>query len=120
MKKKNFLLSYSVRANSNLAVLNILSRLGSGFDVASGGEIARCLAAGVDPSRITFSGCGKTQDEIDFAIKSGIYCINAEAWDELNRIESVCVKYNKIQNVSIRINADTHSEGNSFFEILNG
>lgn len=111
LKTKNFLLSYSVRANSNLAILNIFSRLGSGFDVASGGEIARCLAAGVDPSRITFSGCGKTNDEIDLAIKSGIYCINAESWDELNRIENVCVKYNKIQNVSIRINADTHSEG---------
>src|SRR5699024_6064657 len=98
-------------------------------DVVSGGEISRCLAAGVDPSKIIFSGCGKfdsvraTQflnywqflgkslEEIDLAVKSDVQCINVESWDELDRIESVANKYNKVQSISIRINPELNLDG---------
>lgn len=114
---KNFMLCYAVKANPNLALLNLFYKLGSGFDVVSGGEISRCLAAGVDPSKIIFSGCGKTLEEITLAVKSDINCINVESWEELARIEAVASRHNKIQSISIRVNPELHLDGEYQLEI---
>lgn len=108
---KNFMLCYAVKANPNLALLNMFYKLGAGFDVVSGGEISRCLAAGVDPSRIIFSGCGKSMEEIELAVKSDVQCINVESWGELDRIEMIANRYNKIQDISIRVNPDLNLDG---------
>lgn len=117
---KNFQICYAVKANPNLGILNMLSRMGSGFDVVSGGEIARCLAAGVEPSKIIFSGCGKSDEEIKYAVKSNVHCINVESWEELDRIEMIAAKLNKVQNVSIRVNPDLVLDGHSHPNILTG
>lgn len=111
---KNFLLCYAVKANPNLALLNLFYKLGSGFDVVSGGEISRCLAAGVDPSKIIFSGCGKSLEEIELAVKSELQCINVESWEELDRIETIANKHNKVQSISIRVNPDLVLDGHKF------
>jgi diaminopimelate decarboxylase len=116
----NFMLCYAVKANPSLTILDVFSRLGAGFDVVSGGEIARCLAAGVDPSRIVYSGCGKSIEEIDYAVRSGLFCINVESWGELDRIEDRARAYNKVQNISIRVNPDINLEGHSHPNILTG
>lgn len=113
LQSKNFLICYPVKVNPNLAILNVLSKLGSGFEACSGGEISRCLAAGIDASKITFSGCGKSVEEIDLAVKHGVYCINADSWEELNRIEAAASKYNKIQSIAIRLSVDSHNEGHT-------
>ncbi|MEN8174697.1 MAG: diaminopimelate decarboxylase, partial [Pseudomonadota bacterium] len=81
------LICYAVKANSNLAVLNLLARLGSGFDIVSGGELERVLAAGGKASRIVFSGVGKTQAEMRRALQVGIRCFNVESAEELERLE---------------------------------
>lgn len=117
---KSFLLCYAVKANSNLTILNAFSQLGAGFDVVSGGEIVRCLTAGVDPNKIVFSGCGKSDKELELAVSSGIHCINVESWEELDRLEVVALKLNKIQNISIRINPGIALEGLSHSNILTG
>ncbi|CAG2118423.1 unnamed protein product [Medioppia subpectinata] len=114
------MLCYAVKANSNVALLEIFSRLGCGFDVVSGGEISRCLSVGVDPSKIVYSGCGKSIEEIDYAVRSEVFCINVESWAELERIEDRARAHNKVQNVSIRINPDVNLEGHSHPNILTG
>lgn len=78
------LICYAVKANSNLAVLNVLARLGSGFDIVSKGELERVLRAGGDPSRVVFSGVGKQEDELRYALEVGIRCFNVEVPDELD------------------------------------
>lgn len=105
------MLCYAVKANPNLALLNLFYKLGAGFDVVSGGEIARCLAAGVDPSKIIFSGCGKTVEELTVAVKADVQCINVESWEELDRIEAVASRHNKMQNISIRVNPELNLDG---------
>ena len=75
--KLDHLICYAVKANSNLAVLNTIAKLGGGFDIVSAGELYRVIKAGGDPAKCTFAGVGKTHDEIAFALKSGIYCFNA-------------------------------------------
>src|SRR3954466_3913734 len=80
---------YSVKANSNLAILGMLARLGAGFDIVSAGELARVLAAGGDPRRTLFSGVGKSVAEIEFALGKGIGCINVESGGELERVDAV-------------------------------
>lgn len=110
----------SEKANSNLALLDVFAKLGAGFDVVSGGEIARCLKAGVDPSKIVFSGCGKSYDEIEYAVRSRVYCINVESGDELDRIQEAACKADIIQNVSVRVNPDLHLDGHSHPNILTG
>ncbi|KAH9397572.1 hypothetical protein TYRP_003892 [Tyrophagus putrescentiae] len=117
---KNFMLCYAVKANPNLALLNLFYKLGAGFDVVSGGEIARCLAAGVDPSKIIFSGCGKTVEELTVAVKADVQCINVESWEELDRIEAVASRHNKMQNISIRVNPELNLDGLSHPNILTG
>ena len=97
---------FSVKANSNLAVLALLARLGAGFDIVSGGELARVLAAGGDPGRTLFSGVGKSEQEIGFALEKGIGCINLESEAELGRVNAVAARMGKRAPIAFRINPD--------------
>jgi diaminopimelate decarboxylase len=105
---------YAVKANSNLAVLRLLARLGSGFDIVSEGELRRVLAAGGDAARCVFAGVGKTEREIEFALRRGVYCLNAESEAELARINAVAARLRKVAPVAVRINpnvdAHTHAK----------
>jgi len=100
------LICYAVKANSNIALLNVLARLGSGFDIVSLGELERVLAAGGDPKKIVFSGVGKREDEILAALKIGIRCFNVEVIDELDRINRLAGQLGVIAPVSFRVNPD--------------
>ena len=106
------LICYAVKANSNLAVLNVMARLGSGFDIVSGGELARVIEAGGEPAKVVFSGVGKTEAEIEYALEAGIKCFNVESEPELYRINKVAAQLNKVAPISIRVNpnvdAGTH------------
>ncbi|MCL1094225.1 diaminopimelate decarboxylase [Shewanella kaireitica] len=100
------LICYAVKANSNIAVLNVLARLGSGFDIVSGGELARVIEAGGDPAKVVFSGVGKTVAEMEMALDIGIYCFNVESAAELEQLSIVAQRMNKVAPVSLRINPD--------------
>ncbi len=100
------LVCFAVKANSNLAVLNVLARLGSGFDIVSGGELARVLAAGGEAGRTVFSGPGKSAAEIRRALAAGIRCFNVESEAELERINEIAIAMDVIAPVSLRINPD--------------
>ena len=104
------LICYAVKANSNLAVLNILSKLGAGFDIVSGGELDRVIAAGGDPKKVTFSGLGKTTQEIYKALDAGIHCFNIESEAELLRINEIAVNNSQVAPISIRVNPDVNAE----------
>ncbi|MBO2562745.1 diaminopimelate decarboxylase [Shewanella algae] len=100
------LICYAVKANSNLAVLNVLARLGSGFDIVSGGELTRVITAGGDPAKVVFSGVGKTAAEMKLALELGIYCFNVESRAELELLNEVAGSLGKQAPVSLRINPD--------------
>jgi len=100
------LVCYAVKANSNLAVLNVLARLGSGFDIVSVGELERVLAAGGDAAKTVFSGVGKRRDEIERALEEGIRCFNVESLAELELIEQVAGAHGANAPVSLRVNPD--------------
>ncbi|RJG41953.1 diaminopimelate decarboxylase [Motilimonas pumila] len=106
------MICYAVKANSNLGVLNIMAKLGSGFDIVSVGELLRVLKAGGDPGKVVFSGVGKTELEIRTALEAGIYCFNVESEAELLRINEVAAVMGKKAPISIRVNpnidAGTH------------
>ena len=104
------LICYAVKANSNLAVLNVLANLGSGFDIVSGGELDRVIAAGGDPKKVTFSGLGKTTQEIYKALDAGIHCFNIESEAELLRINEIAVNNSQVAPISIRVNPDVNAE----------
>ena len=104
------LVCYAVKANSNLAVLNVLARLGSGFDIVSAGELARVIAAGGQAEKTVFSGVGKTVEEIGYALKTGIRCFNVESVPELQRISDVAVSLGKTAPISIRVNPDVDAQ----------
>lgn len=104
------LICYAVKANSNLAVLNILARLGSGFDIVSVGELERVLAAGGIAEKIVFSGVGKRKDEIARALQVGIRCFNVEVPAELDRIDRIAAQLGRIAPVSIRVNPDVDAK----------
>ena len=97
---------YAVKANSNVAVLNLLARLGSGFDIVSGGELARVLAAGGLAEKTLFSGVGKTEVEMRQALEAGILCFNVESEQELERLDAVATSMGKRAPVSLRVNPD--------------
>lgn len=103
---RDHLVCYAVKANSNIAVLNVLARLGSGFDIVSKGELARVLEAGGDANKVVFSGVGKTSEEIAYALDKGIYCFNVESAAELTRIATVAESMNKVAPISLRVNPD--------------
>ena len=110
LARRDHLICYAVKANSNLAVLNLLARLGSGFDIVSGGELARVIAAGGDPRKIIFSGVGKTADEMRAALSAGILCFNVESAAELRRLDRVAGELGKIAPVSLRVNPDVDAQ----------
>jgi diaminopimelate decarboxylase len=101
---------YAVKANSNLAVLNVLARLGSGFDIVSGGELARVLAAGGRADKVVFSGVGKTKAEISEALQKKIRCFNVESLPELDRINEVAAELGMTAPISIRVNPDVDAQ----------
>lgn len=101
---------FAVKSNSNIAVLNILAKMGSGFDIVTGGELARVLAAGGDASKIVFSGLGKTEADIQKALEVGIACFNVESYAELDRIQKVAAQINKKAPVSLRVNPDVDAK----------
>lgn len=101
---------FAVKSNSNLAVLNVLARLGAGFDIVSGGELDRALAAGAEPSKIVFSGLGKQEAEIARALEVGIACFNVESDAEIDRINAVAVRLGKTAPISLRVNPDVDAK----------
>jgi diaminopimelate decarboxylase len=103
------LVCYAVKANSNVAILDLLARLGAGFDIVSGGELARVLAAGGSPERIIFSGVGKTEPEIRAALAAGIKCFNVESEPELDRLDALARVAGVRAPVSLRINPDVNA-----------
>ncbi len=110
LKARKHLICYSVKANSNLAVLRALVSWGAGVDTVSKGEIYRALKVGADPKKIVFSGVGKREDEIQYAIEQGILAFNVESPAELQAIERVAARLNKRAPVSLRINPDVDAE----------
>lgn len=104
------LVCYAVKANSNLAVLNVLARQGSGFDIVSAGELARVIAAGGEAAKTVFSGVGKTEAEIEYALLQGIRCFNVESIPELSRINEVAQRLNTKAPISIRVNPDVDAQ----------
>jgi diaminopimelate decarboxylase len=114
MSPVNHLVCFSVKSNSNRSVLRALANLGSGFDIVSGGELQRVIAAGGDPRQCVFAGVGKTEDEIEFALRQGVYSFNAESEPELQRINRVAARLKKIALIAVRVNpgvdAYTHAK----------
>ncbi len=101
---RDALVCYAVKANSNLAILGLFARAGAGFDIVSGGELARVMAAGGDPAKIVFSGVGKTADEMRQALQAGIFCFNVESAAELDRLNSIAGELGKAAPIAIRVN----------------
>lgn len=106
LEGRDALVCYAVKANSNLAVLNVLARLGAGFDIVSAGELERVLRAGGDPAKVVFSGVGKQPDEIRRALEAGILCFNIESDAELDRVNAVAGEMGVKAPVSFRVNPD--------------
>ncbi|MCU7648069.1 diaminopimelate decarboxylase [Pseudomonas piscis] len=100
------LVCFAVKANSNLGVLNVLARLGAGFDIVSGGELERVLAAGGQPDKVVFSGVGKTRDDMRRALEVGVHCFNVESAEELERLQQVAAELGVRAPVSLRVNPD--------------
>ena len=112
LKNINSLICYSVKANSNLSILSLFAKKNLGFDIVSGGELHRVIRAGGDSSKVVFSGVGKTDEEIEFALKNNIYCFNVESQGELSRIDAIASLLGVKANISLRVNpeidANTH------------
>lgn len=103
---RDALVCYAVKANSNLAILNLFARAGAGFDIVSGGELARVMAAGGDTAKVVFSGVGKTADEMRQALYQGIYCFNVESAPELERLNDIAAEAGKRAPIALRVNPD--------------
>lgn len=108
--KTNHLICFAVKANSNIAILNLFASLGAGFDIVSGGELERVIYAGGDPKKIVFSGVGKTESEIKAALKVNILCFNIESKSELLRIQKAAKEINIKAPISIRVNPDVDAK----------
>lgn len=104
------IICYAVKANSNIAVLNVLARLGAGFDIVSVGELERVIMAGGDPSKVVFSGVAKQEHEMAAALKAGIHCFNVESVAELDRLNSVAAELNMQAPISLRVNPDVDAQ----------
>lgn len=107
---QDHLICYAVKANANIAILNLLARLGSGFDIVSGGELQRVLKAGGDPRKIVFSGVGKNAEEMRLALATNILCFNVESEAELITLNQVASEMNQIASVSLRVNPDVDAK----------
>jgi len=108
-KDANHLVCFAVKSNPSLAILNLFAKLGAGFDIVSGGELARVIAAG-DPKKVVFSGVGKTADEMRAALEAGIFCFNVESASELVRLNDVATYMGKIAPVSLRVNPNVDAK----------
>ena len=104
------LVCFAVKANPSLAILNLFARMGAGFDIVSGGELARVLAAGGDPAKVVFSGVGKTADELRAALNAGIFCFNVESAAELERLNQIAGEMGKRAPVSLRVNPNVDAK----------
>ena len=111
---RDAMVCYSVKANSNLAVLALLARLGAGFDIVSGGELARVLAAGGDPRKTFFSGVGKSEAEIRFALEQHVGCINVESEPELKRVGEIGLRMGTRAPVALRVNPDIDARTHAY------
>jgi diaminopimelate decarboxylase len=109
-KGRDALVCYAMKANSNLAILDLLAREGAGFDIVSGGELLRVIAAGGDPGKVIFSGVGKTEDEMRLALDKGILCFNVESIPELHRLNDVAAGMGKRAPVSLRVNPNVDAK----------
>jgi diaminopimelate decarboxylase len=110
LKGCDSLVCFAVKSNPNLAILNLFARLGAGFDIVSGGELARVLAAGGDAKKVVFSGVGKTESEMQTALEAGIFCFNVESNSELNRLNEVAKRLGKVAPVSLRVNPNVDAK----------
>ena len=108
------LICYAIKANSNLAILSLFARMGSGFDIVSGGELARVIAAGGDPGKTVFSGVGKTRDDMRQALAAGVMCFNVESESELERLNDVARELKRKAPVSIRVNPDVDARTHAY------
>ncbi len=106
LREIHAIICFSVKSNSNLAILKFLCSLGGGFDVVSGGELKKCIIAGAQPKKIVFSGVGKTAEELDLALETGIGQINVESEEELYALNKIALNKNKIANIALRVNPD--------------
>src|SRR6266536_3507934 len=108
------LVCFAVKSNSNQSILRTLANLGSGFDIVSGGELQRVINAGGDPSKCAFAGVGKSEAEIEFALKKRVYTFNAESEPELERINQIAARVKKVAPIAVRVNpnveAHTHAK----------
>ncbi|PPC97671.1 diaminopimelate decarboxylase [Methylotenera mobilis] len=109
-KDANHLVCFAVKSNPSLAILNLFAKLGAGFDIVSGGELARVIAAGGDPKKVVFSGVGKTAEEMRAALEAGIFCFNVESASELVRLNDVAAYMGKIAPVSLRVNPNVDAK----------
>lgn len=107
---RDALVCYAMKANSNLAILDLLARQGAGFDIVSGGELLRVIAAGGDPGKVIFSGVGKTEDEMRLALDKGILCFNVESIPELHRLNEIAAGMGKRAPVSLRVNPNVDAK----------
>ncbi len=107
---REHLVCYAVKANSNLAILNLFARMGAGFDIVSGGELQRVLAAGGDAGKVVFSGVGKTEAEMRMALEAGILCFNVESAPELDRLNEVAGSMGKVAAISLRVNPNVDAK----------
>ena len=110
LSKTDHLVCFAVKANPSLAILNLFARLGAGFDIVSGGELARVLAAGGDPAKVVFSGVGKTATEMRAALEAGIFCFNVESAEELERLNEVAAEMSRTAPVSLRVNPNVDAK----------
>ncbi len=110
LKGKDALVCYAIKANSNLAVLNVLAKLGAGFDIVSRGELERVLKAGGDANKVVFSGVAKTAEEMQFALEKGVHCFNVESAMELERLNEVAMEMEVKAPVSLRVNPDVDAQ----------
>ena len=114
LEKLDHMICYAVKANSNIAILNTIAELGGGFDIVSGGELFRVLKAGGQAKKCTFAGVGKTRDEIEYALKEGIYCFNAESEAELRQINEVAGAMKKKAPVALRVNPNVDAKTHKY------
>lgn len=103
-----------MKANSNLSILKLFAELGAGFDIVSGGELARALAVGGNPAKVVFSGVGKSAEEIEAALKAGIKCFNVESASELDRINAIAGNMGLVAPVSLRVNPNVDAQTHSY------
>ena len=116
LERLNGMVCFSVKALSNLSILKLLNEHGSGFDIVSGGELHRCIKAGIDPKKIIFSGVGKSADEIALALKVGILSFNVESESELKRIYQISKNMNLKAPIGLRVNPDVDAGGHEYIK----